>query len=146
MRHGKKADELQKVTEPVQTKGTEGTPEEFREQKKKQKAERKLRKEDLKTDLVNTEPKEERRVEKVKPKPKAPPKPRAAAKPAQIYEVEKILDVYTRKGKQYYRIKWKGYPESQSTNELASQVKKDVGAEGIKELLEEYKKQKDKKQ
>jgi hypothetical protein len=141
-RHGKKADELQKVTEPVETKGTEGTPPEFREEKKKQQAERRLRKEDIDTDLVDDAPEKERRVAKAVPAPKAVLKPRAPPKPAEVYTVEKILDVYTRKGKQYYRIKWKGYPESQSTNELAAQVKKDLDPEVIKELLAEYKKNK----
>ncbi len=60
-RHGKKADELQKVTEPVQEQGTEGTPQEYREEKQKQKAERRFRKADLKSDLVQTEPKREKR-------------------------------------------------------------------------------------
>lgn len=56
-----------------------------------------------------------------------------------VYEVEKILSEKEEKGKKYYFVKWKGYPENESTWEPLENVQH-------LEVLEEYQKSKDNKQ
>jgi hypothetical protein len=42
------------------------------------------------------------------------------------YEVERILERRTRNGKLEYRVKWSGYPLSQSTWEPLSNLKNQI--------------------
>lgn len=125
----------------------------FKEEKKKEKAARMLAKEDIKTDLVNVEPAAAKRVSKpiVAPAPKPKKKERKVKakkeeKQEETYDIERILAKRTRSRQVEYLIKWKGYSEDEATWERRSQLIKDFGKQGMKELEEEFKEfQKEKK-
>lgn len=76
--------ELQKVdadaVEQMDNFKKTGEGKEFKKELGRRRAERRLRKEDIESDLVDTAPAEERRVPKAEPKPEAPKKPKKPSK------------------------------------------------------------------
>lgn len=150
--------ELQKIDPSEVDDGgfkKQGQGKEFKDERKKEKAKRQLAKEDIESDLVNAEPTEKKRVSKpiVKPappkvktvKPKATPKPKVEDD-AEVYDIERLIGKRTRSRQVEYLVEWKGYSEDEATWERRSQLIKDFGKQGMKELEEEFKEfQKEKK-
>lgn len=145
--------ELQKINpadveEPAFEKQGEGK--QFKEEKKKERAARQLAKEDITSDLVNTAPAAAKRERKpvLAPEPPKPRKARAKPKPkpaapapeeeGEKYDIERLLEKKTRKGKVFYKIEWKGYPIDAATWEPRTELVRDFGEEAMKELESDF--------
>eukprot|EP01138_Halocafeteria_seosinensis_P015286 gb/GECG01015602.1/.p1 GENE.gb/GECG01015602.1/~~gb/GECG01015602.1/.p1 ORF type:complete len:311 (+),score=44.71 gb/GECG01015602.1/:1-933(+) len=54
------------------------------------------------------------------------------------FDVERILDRFTKKGKKYLKVKWRNFPAKEATIEPESEIRNDMGRKQFNVLLDNY--------
>lgn len=121
-----------------------GEGKEFKKEVKRRRAERRLRKEDIGTDLTEqaTKPKDTKRKPQPRIVPTNPPAPKpkrkrkATAQP-ETFVIERLLEKKGGGKNTQYLVKWKGYPVSEASYERVSSLRKTLTKQQLDELIAE---------